>query len=99
MNYYIYILECSDGSYYTGVTNNVDRRIEEHQNGHNVKCYTFCRRPVKLVYSESYPEIEYAIRREKQIKGWSRKKKQALITGRYNDLPALAKSHASTGSA
>jgi len=99
VNYYVYILLCSDGSYYTGVSNDVERRLVEHQIGEDKKSYTWSRRPVKLVYSESYPEAIYAITREKQIKGWSRKKKQALIDSRFDDLPGLAKNHASTSSA
>jgi len=96
MNYYVYILKCADNSYYTGVTNNIERRIAEHQNGNDIRCYTFNRRPLELVYSESFPEIDYAIRREKQIKGWNRKKKEALISGSYYKLPKLAAGDAST---
>ncbi len=99
MNYYFYILKCADSSYYTGVTNNIDRRVAEHINGNDIRCYTFSRRPLELVYSESFPEIDYAIRREKQIKGWSRKKKEALISGNYHKLPELAGGNASTSSA
>ena len=101
MNYYTYILKCSDDKYYTGVTDNIERRIWEHQNGIDPKCYTYSRRPVELVYSESFPEVIYAIMREKQIKGWSRKKKEALISEKFNELPDLSKSntkHPSTGS-
>jgi len=99
MNYYVYILKCADNSYYTGVTNNIDRRVAEHENGNDIRCYTFTRRPVVLMYSESFPEIDYAIRREKQIKGWGRKKKEALISGKYHKLPELAAGSASTSSA
>ncbi|HGY56587.1 MAG TPA: GIY-YIG nuclease family protein [Caldithrix abyssi] len=91
MDYYIYILKCSDGSYYTGVTNNIERRLVEHQQGIDPGCYTFKRRPVALVYAESYPEVIYAIQREKQIKGWRRAKKEALIHGQFDQLPELAK--------
>lgn len=88
---YVYILKCKDGSYYTGVTNDVYRRLEEHQNGIDPKSYTFKRRPVKLMFFAVFTSIEQAIQKEKQIKKWSRKKKEALIEGRFEDLPNLAK--------
>jgi len=89
--YYVYILKCSDSSYYTGVTNNLEKRFAEHQCGDNPKSYVFKRRPLKLVWSECYNEINQAIEKEKQIKGWSRKKKEALIKGDYGLLIKLAK--------
>lgn len=89
---YVYILECSDKSYYTGVTNDPDRRIIEHQTGYDRDSYTYLRRPVKCVWvSEPLPPLN-AIALEKQIKGWSRKKKEAVISGQWNLLPALSKS-------
>ena len=81
MPYAIYILKCSDGSYYTGLTKEPDARIEEHQSGIYPESYTFRRRPVELGWSdvvETYPE---AFQWEHQIKGWSRAKKEALIRG------------------
>jgi putative endonuclease len=90
-NYYIYILLCADNSYYTGVTNNLERRIAELQAGTNRECYTYTKWPISLVYSEHFTQIEYAIKREKQIKGWSRVKKEALIKGKLNELPQLSK--------
>jgi len=92
MKYTVYILECSDGSYYVGVTNNIDRRFAEHQNGYSEKSYTHTRRPVKLVYQEHYQYVLDAIAREKQLKGWRRAKKEALINGREEDLPGLSSS-------
>ena len=86
MYYYTYIVKCSDGSYYTGVTNNLQRRINEHESGLDPKCYTYKRRPIELVYSEYFFDIRYAIDREKQIKRWSRKKKEALITENMSKL-------------
>ena len=77
-NYFVYILECSDKSYYTGVTNNLEKRLAEHKSD-NIKGYTSTRLPIKLVYSVSINDINEAIRLEKQIKGWSRKKKEALM--------------------
>lgn len=88
-NYYVYILECADKSYYTGVTNNLERRIAEHNSG-LLKGYTSSRLPVKLVYYAYFNRIEDAIRFEKQIKGWSRKKKEALINGDIKLLKALS---------
>jgi len=87
---YVYILECFDGSYYTGSTTDLERRFEQHQVGEGAK-YTRSRRPVRLIYSEEYDRIDVAFYREKQIQGWGRKKKQALIEGRLEELPVLSK--------
>lgn len=78
-NYYVYIVQCKDGSYYTGVTNDLERRLWEHNSGFNTRCYTFNKYPVKLMYYEHSTDIRQAIAREKQLKGWSRKKKEALF--------------------
>ncbi|MBK9730009.1 MAG: GIY-YIG nuclease family protein [Chitinophagaceae bacterium] len=86
---YVYILKCSDGSYYTGVTNNCERRFEEHQQGENAKCYTFSRRPVELAYMEAFQNYIQAITWEKQIKGWTRAKKEALIQNNWRKLKEL----------
>ncbi len=88
--YFIYILQCSDESYYTGVTNNIEKRFYEHQNGLIENCYTHGRRPVKLVCVESFRDIREAIAREKQIKRWKRVKKEALIRKNYESLPRLS---------
>ena len=87
----VYILECSDSSYYTGVTNDLDRRLWEHETGYDPSAYTFFRRQVKLVYSDWISDPSQAIALEKQIKGWSRAKKEALINGAYYRLPGLSK--------
>ena len=87
---YTYILECLDGSFYTGSTWNLDKRLFDHISGKGSK-YTSSRLPVKLVYSEEYTRIDEAYQREKQIQGWSRKKKQALINGEFERLPELSK--------
>ena len=81
MAYTIYILHCADGSYYTGSTHNLSQRLYEHQEGSNPKAYTYSRRPVKLVWAEEVEEKREARLFEHQIKGWSRKKKEALIRG------------------
>ncbi len=87
---FVYILECSDGTYYTGSTRDLERRIQQHQAGEGAK-YTKKRLPVKLIYFEELDRIDAAFYREKQIQSWSRKKKQALIAGRLDELPELSK--------
>ena len=82
--YFVYILLCSDNSYYTGVTNNLERRIYEHENGLDPSSYTFKRRPLKLVFHEMFYDINQAIAFEKQIKGWRRAKKEAIINGDWH---------------
>src|ERR1700752_4069280 len=89
-DYTVYILQCADGSYYTGITNNLLARVEEHQRGINENCYTYTRRPLALMYSESFQYVHDAIRYEKIIKGWRREKKQALIRGEYEKLAKLS---------
>ncbi|MGD1944915.1 MAG: GIY-YIG nuclease family protein [Croceivirga sp.] len=86
---YVYILECSDGSYYTGSTIDIETRLQQHQNGQGAN-HTKKRLPVQLVYLEEFTRIDMAFNREKQIQGWSRKKKEALINGEYNQLPNLS---------
>lgn len=88
-DYFVHILKCSDDSYYTGVTNNLEKRIKEHQSG-IIKGYTSKKLPVKLVFSERFNDINQAIRFEKQIKGWNRKKKEALINRDFNLLVHLS---------
>jgi putative endonuclease len=86
----VYILRCADGSYYIGLTRNeVETRVSEHNLGINAE-YTSTRRPVTLVWSEHFERLTDAIAMERQLKGWSRAKKEALIRGDYASLPALA---------
>jgi putative endonuclease len=85
----MYILKCSDESYYTGSTWNLEKRLAEHQAGLGAK-HTCKRLPVELVYFEESERVEDAYRREKQIQGWSRKKKEALMAGDTNALHQLA---------
>lgn len=96
MKGYMYILECADGSYYTGSTIDLELRLQQHQNGEGAN-HTKKHLPVKLVYFEEYGRIEEAFHREKQVQGWNRKKKEALIKGEFEKLLELAR--ASTGSA
>jgi putative endonuclease len=86
---YLYILRCSDGSYYTGSTNNLERRLQEHRSGKGAN-HTKKHLPVELVYYEEFERVASAFYREKQIQGWSRKKKEALIQNRDNSLPLLS---------
>lgn len=88
--YFVYILLCSDHSYYTGVTNNVYRRLEEHQDMKDSRSYTARRLPVELKYYRIFNYIYDAIAYEKKIKRWSRKKKEALINGDFDNLKELA---------
>ena len=88
---FVYILECADSSFYTGVTNNLTRRLTEHQHGVERGCYTYTRRPVNLVFHEIFPDAQQAISWEKQIKGWSRRKKKALIEGDWEKLQEFAR--------
>jgi putative endonuclease len=88
----VYILKCANGSYYVGLAqDDLEGRVSEHQLGLNPKAWTFKRRPVELVFNEQYDRFDDAIARERQIKSWSRVKKEALIAGNYEGLPALAK--------
>jgi len=86
---YVYILHCSNGTYYTGSTIDLRNRIAQHQAGNGAN-HTKKYLPVELIYYEEYPRIDEAFFREKQIQGWSRKKKEALINGQLTDLPKLA---------
>ena len=87
---WMYILECCDGSYYVGSTKDLERRLSEHKDGLGAN-YTSKRLPVKLVYYEEYERIADAFYREKQVQGWRRAKREALINGNLELLPALAK--------
>ena len=92
MSYCVCILECSDGSYYTGSSADVEKRLWQHQEGVVSTAYTFSRRPVKLVRcSEEVGRYSEARRYERQIKGWSRIKKAALIRGDYDGIHEIVK--------
>ena len=88
----MYILECSDGSYYVGSTKNLALRLQQHEQGEGAN-HTKKRLPVKLVYVEEFSRIDYAFNREKQVQKWRREKKEALIQGNLNKLPKLSKSY------
>lgn len=86
----MYILRCADMSYYTGHTDNLERRINEHQRG-EIPGYTQKRQPVQLVFSQEFTTREEALTAELQIKPWSRKKKEALIRGDWAALKVASK--------
>jgi putative endonuclease len=87
---YMYILECSDGSFYVGSTWDLAQRVIQHQAAQGAE-YTKHRLPVTLAFAAEFDRIEDAFLMEKRVQGWSRAKRQALIDGRYADLPNLAK--------
>jgi len=95
--YYVYIVECSDGLFYTGITNDLDKRIEQHNAGTKKNAFTFKRRPVQLKWYEQFTDPSQAIQFEKQLKGWNRKKKLAIIQGRWLDLPKLSRNYTEFG--
>ena len=84
------MLRCADGSLYVGSTRSLEQRLDQHASGKGAR-YTSHRLPVELVFAEEFANIGDAYRREKQIQGWGRAKRQALIDGLYNDLPRLSK--------
>jgi len=84
-NFFVYILKCTDGSYYIGHTDNIEKRISEHNQG-SFEGYTASRRPIDLVYVETIGSRDEAIEAERKLKGWSRKKKELLITKGWNGI-------------
>jgi putative endonuclease len=104
MKGYMYILLCGNGNYYTGSTIDLERRLQQHQHGEGAN-FTKKHLPVKLMYFEEFERIDEAFYREKQVQGWSRAKKEALINGEKNKLHELSEcknntrfDHPSTGS-
>ncbi|WP_106640758.1 GIY-YIG nuclease family protein [Allosphingosinicella vermicomposti] len=100
MAFWAYMLRCADGHYYVGSTDELERRVAQHQSG-EVMGYTYKRRPVQRVWSETFFTRIEAKEAERRIKGWSRAKKDALISGDWDRVSRLAQSHAdrpSTGS-
>jgi len=91
MPYYVYILKCADGTYYTGSTNDLSKRLQDHQDGVNPSAYTYSRRPVELIWGEEVGTYHEALTHEKQIKGWSRAKKEALIRGNLDAIHEIVK--------
>jgi len=91
---FTYILRCSDGSYYVGSTHNLEKRLAEHQRGDGA-AYTRGRRPIILVWAVELESVAEAFALEKQVQGWSRAKREALIEGRFGDLPRLSRTRGS----
>ncbi|MCU0412396.1 MAG: GIY-YIG nuclease family protein [Bacteroidetes bacterium] len=89
---WVYILLCADNSYYTGSTSSLETRIAQHYNG-SFGGYTAQRLPVKLLWTQEFASIEDAVRAERQIKGWCRRKKEALMRGDFELLRALSRNH------
>lgn len=92
MSFWIYIIRCADNSYYTGHTDNLENRLAQHHLGLIKGCYTFNRRPLECVFTQNFTSRIEAISSEQQIKGWSRKKKEAMIRGDWQEVSKLAKS-------
>jgi putative endonuclease len=92
MPYIVYILKCADGSYYTGSTDDIKKRLWQHEQGVEPSAYTYSRRPVKLLWASEETRYYYdALRWERQIKGWSRAKKEALIRGEFDTIHEIVK--------
>ncbi|KKL60704.1 hypothetical protein LCGC14_2202650 [marine sediment metagenome] len=89
--FWVYILKCNDGSYYTGHTDDIDARLSQHKQGLISGCYTINKRPLELVYCKVFELRDDAFKTERQIKGWSRKKKEAFIKGDWNEIKRLNK--------
>jgi putative endonuclease len=89
-SYFVYILKCKDNLTYTGITNDITRRLIEHKRGLNKSCFTFKRRPVQLIFKQEFNDINQAIAFEKKIKKWSANKKFALAKGEFDVLKLLA---------
>ena len=90
MPWFVYILRCNDGSYYVGHTEDVPARVQRHQDGTGA-AWTAARRPVSLMFEEEHPSEAAAVARERQIKKWSRQKKEAPVNGRLAALKTLSR--------
>ncbi|WP_395054818.1 GIY-YIG nuclease family protein [Flavobacterium sp.] len=96
-SYFVYIIKCSDNSYYTGFTNDIERRFNEHVSGRNKSCYTFNKHPLELMWFETFNDVLDAIATEKKIKGWSRIKKEALIENNWDKIELYSKNYSQFG--
>ena len=95
MSFWVYILKCRDGSYYTGHTDNLEARINSHTAG-EIPGYTASRRPLILAFSQEFATRYEALTVERQIKGWSRAKKEAMMRADWKEVARLSKSADST---
>ena len=93
MPFFVYILRCNDGLYYVGHTDNLEHRLAAHMAGSLPDCYTHDRRPVTLVFCDEFRTRDEAFQRERQVKGWSRAKKEALISGKMRRLELLSRNY------
>ncbi len=96
MSFWVYMLKCADGSYYTGHTDNLEKRVGQHHAGDVPSCYTFKRRPLTMVWSQDFPSRIEALESEMQVKRWSRAKKEALIEGDWQKVSELARNRSDT---
>jgi putative endonuclease len=88
-NFFLYILKCNDDSYYIGHTDNIDKRLSEHHLGLISNCYTKNKRPLELLFVQQFSTRDDAFHAERQIKGWSRKKKEALMESDWQEIKKL----------
>ena len=95
MALWLYMLKCADGSFYVGHSDDLENRLAQHVSGSG-DSYTTTRRPVQLVFAAEFPSREEAITLERQIKGWSRKKKEALCRDDWEEISRLARSRGSS---
>jgi putative endonuclease len=95
-SYYVYILKCADDSYYVGITNNLDKRLMEHQSGMNMECCTYRRRPLEIKFYEVFNDVLQAIYFEKKLKKWTRTKKESLSNGDFDMIQILSESRNAT---
>ncbi|QLE02347.1 GIY-YIG nuclease family protein [Galbibacter sp. BG1] len=95
--YYVYILQCKDDSYYIGITSNLLGRIVSHNEGKKKDAYTYTRRPVELKWFAEFTDVNLAIKKEKQLKGWSRRKKKALIEEDWDRLIEFSRNYKEFG--
>ena len=89
MSFWVYMLQCADQSYYIGHTDELERRLLQHERG-ELDGYTLTRRPVRVVFTQEFASREEALAAERQIKGWSRKKKEALVRSDWAEMSRLA---------
>ncbi len=87
--FYLYILKCVNGAYYVGHTDNIEQRLSEHHLGVISNCYTKNKRPLELVFLQDFPTRDAAFHAERQVKGWSRKKKEALMRSDWEEIRQL----------
>lgn len=89
--YYVYILRCFDGTFYVGMMNDIERRVNEHSFGVDSDCYTYDRRPLQLVHVSEFAWVDQAIAFEKKLKSWSHRKKRAFVEGDWKAIKRYAR--------